>query len=182
MQTHTTTLPLDPDLWETSSSFSIIEITTEEETQHPKYQVGGTQQEISSSQLRIPSQNPEITVYTAYSSIQPNAHDRKTYETAEGFETPYKYNEVRKEDVGFRDEVKDGTRGLEHGFREYSLRVSAVPLKVTRVRMQPGFGTVLKLRCEATIYDVYKASSEVTNIREEQPNSALVMGHSSGKY
>ncbi|XP_077295388.1 uncharacterized protein LOC143917683 [Arctopsyche grandis] len=160
-KTYTTTIPLNPDLWEPSSSFSVLEVGTEEQMQHPRYQVGGSQQEISSSQLKIPITSPEITVYTAYSPVPkvPNDNQRE-----------HKYYE----------NIERGKSGLtESSLLDYPLPVNTIPLKITKIRLQPGFGGVVKLKCEATIYDVYKVSSEIVKIREETPHIALVMGQSS---
>lgn len=160
-KTYTTTIPLNPDLWEPSSSFSVLEVGTEEQMQHPRYQVGGSQQEISSSQLKIPITSPEITVYTAYSPVPkvPNDNHRE-----------HKYYE----------NIERGKSGLtESSVLDYPLPINTIPLKITKIRLQPGFGGVVKLKCEATIYDVYKVSSEIVKIREETPHIALVMGQSS---
>lgn len=149
---------MNPDLWEASSSFSAIEVSTEEQIHHPRYQVGGSQQEISSSQLKIPNSTPEITVYTAYSRI------------------PLPINDGHRA-IHYEEKIK--VEKDESNFRDYPLRVNAVPLKVTKIRLQPGFGGIVSLKCEAAIFDVYKASSEAVKIREETPHIALVMGQSS---
>lgn len=164
-KTHTTTIPLNPELWDASSSFSVLEVGTEEQIQHPRYQVGGSQQEISSSQLKVPISSPEVTVYTAFSPIpkvqSENQREQKYYDN----------NDRRKETYS------------ESSAMDYPLRLNTIPLKITKIRLQPGFGGVVKLKCEATIYDVYKVSSEIVKIREETPHIALVMGQSStGNY
>lgn len=53
----------------------------------------------------------------------------------------------------------------------------------TNLLSSPTSVSTLKLRCEATLYDVYQSSSHTVEVREDKPQLASVMGHSiSGKF